>query len=129
MSAWEPTPAERRKYAGYEVEFREARAHAVRITEVDGQVGRAVTLYYRIPSLRKFVVYYYADTSARERRLITSWGRALPSGGWARHADRWRRRRIAGRSVHVQEIAVLAEDPFAQLELELMIDADSEVTA
>lgn len=128
MSAWEPSPAERRKFRGYEVEFREAEAHGVRITDVDGHVGRAVTLYYRVPSLRKFVVYYYAGTSPRERRLITALGRELPNGGWARHSDRWRLRRIAGRSVFVQEIALLADDPFAQVELELMIDADSGVT-
>ncbi|RPE75626.1 hypothetical protein EDF28_3571 [Curtobacterium sp. PhB137] len=129
MKAWEPTPSERRKFQGYGVEFREAEAHGVRITEVDGHVGRAVTLYYRIPSLRKFVVYYYAGTTVQERRLITAWGRALPAGGWARHIDRWRRRHICGRAVFVQEIALLADDPFAQLELELMIDAASEVTA
>ena len=129
MTAWEPTPAERRKYRGYAVEFREAEAHAVRMTDVDGHVGRAVTLYYRIPSLRKFVVYYYAGTSPRERRLITALGRALPFGEWARHVGRWRQRRLCGRSVFVQEIAILAEDPFTQLELELMIDADIEVSA
>jgi len=128
MSAWEPMPVERRLFAGYSVDFREAETHGVRITDVDGRVGRAVTLYYRIPSMNKFVVYYYAGTSPRERRLITALGRELPTGGWARHADRWRRRRIAGRTVFVQEIALLADDPFAQLELELMIDADSEVT-
>ena len=128
MSAWEPTRAERRKFRGYEVEFREAEAHGVRITAVHGHVGRAVTLYYRIPSLRKFIVYYYAGTTPRERRLITALGRELPAGGWARHIDRWRHRRICDRSVFVQEIALLADDPFAQLELELMIDADSKVT-
>ncbi|WP_159573054.1 hypothetical protein [Curtobacterium sp. 18060] len=128
MSAWAPTPAERRKYRDYTVEFRRAEHRHVHITTVDGHVGRAVALYYRIPSLKKFVVYDYPGTSDRERRQIEQWGLALPSGEWARFADVWERRQILGRVVFTQQIVTFADDPFAQLELELMIDADSEVS-
>lgn len=131
MSAWEPTPAERRKYRDYTVEFTEARSASVRSEVRDGNVLRFICRVRRFPSDKKFAVIIYNGVSETERARIEAWGRELPRGGWAMHPHLWFRHTArASRKVYfVQEMGYPAPDPFAQLELELMIDAAKGVTA
>jgi hypothetical protein len=130
MSAFTPTTAERKKYADYDVEIRPARNNQVRVDVMDGEVIRVCTRAHRVPALKKFVVYVYIGADAADVTFIEKWSRSLPRGGWAKFADHWRRRKSKnGRWKYVLEVGRVAPDPFAQLELEMMIDATSEVSA
>ncbi|MBO9043492.1 hypothetical protein [Curtobacterium flaccumfaciens] len=130
MSAWEPTPAERRKYRDYTVEFVESQSSSVRSEVLDGNVLRFICRVRRFPSDKKFVVIVYKGVSDSERARIELWGNGMPLGGWAMHPTLWFRHtgKTSKKVYFVQECGYPAPDPFAQLELELMIDADSEVT-
>jgi hypothetical protein len=125
-----PTPEQRRKYADYEVEIRPATVNHVRISVIDGQVCRMYTRFHRVPSRKKFIVFAYIGCTPRDLAFVQAWARDLPLGSWAEFEDRWFRRKSAtGHWYWMQEIGNLAPDPFAQLELELMIDQAGEVHA
>lgn len=131
MSAWEPTPAERRKYRDYTVEFVEAQSASVRSEVLNGNVLRFICRVRRFPSDKRFVVIVYKGVSDSERARIERWGNDMPLGGWAMHPHLWFRHtgKTSKKVYFVQEVGYPAPDPFAQLELELMIDADLGVTA
>lgn len=127
---FQPTAAQRRQYSDYDVEIRPARNNHVRVAVIDGEVVRLCTRAHRVPALKKFVVYVYIGADASDVAFIEKWARCLPRGGWAQFADQWRRRKSQnGRWNYVLEVGRVAPDPFAQLELELMIDATSQVSA
>lgn len=128
MQNFVPTDAERKKYASYAVEIRPARNNHVRVALIDGEVVRLCTRVHRVPSLKKFVVYVYAGADTSDIAFIEKWARCLPKGGWAQFASQWWRRKSSnGYWNYVLEVGRVAPDPFAQLELELMIDASREV--
>lgn len=130
MSTFTPTAAERKKYAGYDVELRPARKNRVRAAVIDGEVVRLCTRAHRVPALQKFIVYVYIGADQGDIDFIGRWARDLPRGGWAQFPDLWwRRKSNSGSWYWSQEIGRFAPDPFAQLELELMIDASLEVGA
>jgi len=129
MPAFTPTAAERAKYADYDVEIRPARNNRVRCKVIDGEVVRLNTRAHRVPALKKFIVYTYIGCDQEDVAFIERWARNLPRGGWAQFPDQWfRRKSNKGNWYWSQEVGRVAPDPFAQLELELMIDASSEVT-
>lgn len=130
MAGFEPTAAERKKYADYDVEIRPARKNRVRVAVIDDEVVRLCTRAHRVPAMKKFVVYVYIGADVSDVAFIEKWARNLPRGGWAQFADQWWRRKSQnGHWNYVLEVGRVAPDPFAQLELELMIDAGSEVHA
>ncbi|MCS5487397.1 hypothetical protein NY588_09685 [Curtobacterium flaccumfaciens pv. beticola] len=128
--SFQPTPEERRKYSDYDVEIRDAQNNHVRIAVEDGEVIRFYARAHRIPSLKKFIVFVYLGATEQDRRRAERWAADLPAGGWAQFPLCWfKRRRPDGSYLWKQETGVVAPDPFAQLELEMMIDAGSEVHA
>lgn len=130
MSAQKPTSAERRKYIDYDVVVRDAKEHRVHVAVDNGEVVRWTCEIHRYPARKTFVVFVYPGVTVEERQSIERLAVALPRGGWAIHRDLWFRRknRINGRIFYWQKRGDSAPDPFAQLELELMIDAASEVS-
>ncbi|MGG7307545.1 hypothetical protein ACQXVK_10175 [Curtobacterium sp. AB451] len=100
------------------------------MTVVNGTVIRWTHQVHRIPTERMFVVWVYQGATDREIEDIRRACALLPVGEWARFPDHWRRSayRRTGRCFYRQNRGVIADDPFAQLELEFMIDASSEVT-
>lgn len=127
---FEPTPDQRRKYSGYDVEIREARRSKVRVfVDSEGIVMRVHTVVKRIPSEKKFVVLHLIGRTDDERVFGERYGDALTRGHWARYGKWLKRRRPEGTYYFEQMVGVPAPDPFMQLELELMIDATTEVTA
>jgi len=130
MAAFVPTAAERQKYADYEVEIRPAQANHVRVRVENGEVVRFFTRAHRVPSLKKFIVFTYIGATADDVRRTEQWARSLPAGGWARFPDLWfRKRSKSGTWFWKQEYGHIAPDPLVQLELEMLIDATSEVHA
>lgn len=128
--SFQPTPEERRKYADYDVVIKDAEQTPVHVDVIDGQVIRMLCLIRRWPRPRRFQVIVFQGVSERERALVERWARELPQGGWAQFPDLWFRHRNGNGYVYFsQSQGVRAPDPFAQLELELMIDAGSEVHA
>lgn len=132
MGAFLPTPAQRKKYADYAVEYRPAksnRAHAS--VDENGNVIRWLFQIHRIPSEKLFVVFIYDGATPAEVERISHDCAALPYGEWARFPDRWWRSqyRRTARVFYRQTRGIRADDPFTQLELEMLIDATSEVTA
>lgn len=125
-----PTAAQRRKYADYDVVVKDAKTHRVHVSVDDGAVVRWTCEIHRYPDRRTFVVFVYPGVTDEERTSIEALAAALPRGWWARMPDHWfrRRHRTTGRIFFWQKRGDRAPDPFAQLELELMIDATSEVT-
>jgi hypothetical protein len=131
MAAFIPTAAQRAKYADYDVVVKDAKTHRVHVAVEDGVVVRWVNEIHRYPDVKTFVVFIYPGVTPEERASIERSAQRLPLGGWALHPDLWFRRkhRTSGRIFFWQKRGGDAPDPFAQLELELMIDATSEVQA
>lgn len=132
MPAFIPTASERKKYADYSVQYREAKANSAHAgIDENGSVVRWLFQIHRIPAEKLFVVFIYKGATPAEVEQITRDCEALPRGEWARFPDRWWRShyRSSGRVFYRQTRGIHATDPFAQLELEMMIDATSEVTA
>lgn len=128
MSNFIPTASERKKYADYDVEIREARRSKVRVlVDEGGVVMRIHTVVKRIPSEKKFVVLHLIGRTDEERAFGERYGAALPRGHWARYGKWSKRRRPDGTYYFEQLVGIAAPDPLVQLELELMIDAGSEV--
>ncbi|QKS17288.1 hypothetical protein HUN59_14690 [Curtobacterium sp. Csp2] len=127
--SFQPTRAERQKYADYEVVVKDAKTHKVHVTVEDGVVIRWTCEIHRYPSSKHFVVFVYPGVTDKERASIERLAANLPRGEWARVPDAWFRRkhRTTGRIFYWQKRGSEAPDPFAQLELELMIDADQSV--
>jgi hypothetical protein len=129
MSGFFPTAEQRRKYRDYDVVVRDAQTNSVYVGVEDGQVIRWTHQVYRYADSRTFVVYVYAGVTDKERASIEAEAAALPAGEWARFPDQfWFRRKhsTSGRIFFRQTRGDRAPDPFAQLELELMIDATSD---
>lgn len=132
MPTFTPTAAERKKYADYDVVVKEAKTNSVHVTVEDGQVIRWTHQVYRYADSRTFVVYLFAGITDKERARVQSEAASLPDGEWARfptHTWFRRKHRSTGRIFFRQTRGEHAPDPFAQLELELMIDATHEVAA
>lgn len=131
MNRWQPTPEQRRKYADYDVVVKDAKTHRVHVTVEDGVVIRWVFEIHRYADSKTFVVFVYPGVTPEERAAIEGAAQQLPRGGWALHADLWFRRKhlTSGRIFFWQKRGGPAPDPFAQLELELMVDMTSEVHA
>lgn len=128
MTAFTPTAVERKQYADYDVEVRDARRSKVRVViEDDGRVMRVHTVVQRVPSERKFVVLHLIGCTDEERTFGERYGAVLTRGHWARYGCWRKRRRANGSFMFEQLVGQNASDPFVQLELELMIDATSEV--
>lgn len=122
------TPAQRRKYADYTVEVRPAQNNRVRVAVIDGEVIRLNCRAHRVPALKKFIVYAYIGADAEDISFAERWARALPRGAWAQFPDLWfRRKSNKGKWYWSQEVGRVAPDPLVQLELEQIIDMDSEV--
>lgn len=117
------------RYADHTVTFRQAQINNVHVSVVNGVVTRWTHQIHRIPEDRLFVVWIYQGATDREIEAIRQTCALLPVGEWARFPDQWRRSeyRRTGRCFYRQNRGVIADDPFAQLELEFMIDAGSEV--
>jgi hypothetical protein len=129
MSAFTPTPYQRQKYADYDVEIREARKSKVRVV-VDGDVVMRVhTVVQRIPSEKKFVVLHLIGRTEKERVFGEHYGALLTRGHWARYGHWFKRRRVNRSYLFEQLVGLTAADPLVQLELEMLIDATSEVRA
>jgi len=134
MTVWQPTAAERRQYADYSVTARTA-DHPQKTYVIDGVVHRGLFHVQRIPSRRVFRVTFPANLTPRERRMAEADAARLPLGYWAEFRDVWYRKRWpSGRYYFAQMRCYAAPDPFAQLELEMLIDfeqssTDTEVTA
>ncbi|MFJ3381936.1 hypothetical protein ACIPJ2_16180 [Curtobacterium sp. NPDC090217] len=131
MSAFTPTTAERKKYADYDVQFRDAKSNSVRVgIDENGEVIRWLFQIHRLPSEKLFVVFIYQGATASEVEEIERVCAALPNGEWARFPGRWWRSRYrsSARVFYRQTRGFQADDPFTQLELEMLIDATSEVT-
>ena len=124
MTAWQPTAAEKRKYAEYDVRTSTIdRPQKVYI--IDGTVFRGLFHVQRIPSQKVFRVVFPANLTARELRIAEADAARLPAGEWARFPDVWYRRRWpSGRYFFAQTRVMAAPDPFAQLELEMLIDLE-----
>jgi hypothetical protein len=120
-----PNEDEYRKYVGYTVEIREAKTLKVYVTVQDAVVNRWTHVIRRVPSDKKFIVYLLIGASERERRAAVALSQRLPRGDWAAFPEWFRRRAKNGQVFYQQTRGVRAPDPFAQLELELMIDADA----
>lgn len=130
MAGFMPAAAERKKYSDYDVEIRDAKNNRVAVRVDNGEVVRFYARAHRIPSLKKFVVHVYIGATDEDRRRAELWAATLPTGGWAQFPDLWFKKQSAtGTWFFKQEWGSAAPDPFAQLELELMIDAGSEVHA
>lgn len=128
--SFEPTPQQRRKYSDYDVEIKDAARATAHPEVADGVVIRMLCLIRRWPRSRKFQVIVYRGVSPRERALVERWAAGLPLGGWAQFPDLWfRHRNASGRVYFSQAQGLRVDDPLVQLELELMIDTTSEVTA
>ena len=134
MSAWKPTPAQQRQFADYSVTTRTA-DHPQKTYVIDGVVHRGLFHVQRIPSQRVFLVSFPANLTPRERRMAEAEAVRLPYGYWAEFRDVWYRKRWpSGRYYFAQTRCYAAPDPFAQVELEMLIDleqasTDTEVTA
>ncbi|MEG8035051.1 hypothetical protein QP157_06855 [Sphingomonas sp. LR61] len=125
-----PTAAERKKYADYDVEIRPAQANSVKVRVDNDEVVRFYARAHRVPSLNKFIVFTYIGSTEGDLRRTERWAKSLPAGYWAQFPNLWFKRQSAkGTWYWMQEVGTVAPDPFAQLELELMIDAGSEVHA
>ena len=124
MTAWNPTVAEMRKYVGYSVRTSTA-DRPQKIYTIDGNVYRGLFHVQRIPSQKVFRVVFPANLTARERRIAEAYAARLPAGEWARFPDVWYRERWpSGRYFYAQTRVMEAPDPFAQLELEMLIDLE-----
>ncbi|WP_416394194.1 MULTISPECIES: hypothetical protein [unclassified Curtobacterium] len=132
MAAFAPTAQQRRKYADHGVRFRDAKANSARVgVDENGDVIRWLFQIHRVPSEKLFIVFIYQGATAAEVEQIERDCAALPNGEWARFPERWWRShyRSSSRVFYRQTRGLRASDPLAQLELEMMIDATSEVTA
>jgi ABC-type amino acid transport substrate-binding protein len=130
MAGFEPTAAERQKYSDYDVEIRDAKNNRVAVRVDNGEVIRFYARAHRIPSLKKFVVFVYIGATDEDRQRAERWAATLPAGGWAQFPHAWfKKRSTSGTWFWKQEWGHIAPDPFLQLELELLIDAGSEVSA
>lgn len=131
MPAFTPTAEQRKRYADHAVELRESVHNTAHATVSDGQVIRWVFQVHRIPSERLFVIWVYQGTTPDEVDRIIRLAETFPRGEWARYPDHWfaGEYKRSGRKYHKQTRGLVADDPFAQLELEMLIDAESEVHA
>ena len=131
MTAWKPTAAEQRQYADYSMTMRTAE-HPQKTYVIDGVVHRGLFHVQRIPSQRIFRVSFPGNLTPRERHTAEVVAARLPHGYWAEFRDVWYRKRWpSGRYYFAQTQTYAAPDPFAQLELEMLIDleeASSEAT-
>ena len=124
MTAWKPTAAEQRQYADYSVTTRTAE-HLQKTYVIDGVVHRGLFHVQRIPSQRTFQVSFPANLTPRERRMAEAEAARLPHGYWAEFRDVWYRKPWpSGRYYFAQTRTYAAPDPFAQLELEMLIDLE-----
>jgi hypothetical protein len=122
MSDFTPTPAERKKYADYSVEFRASECR-VEVDVVDGEVYRFATMIRRVPSTKTFIVHIRSGATPRDRMLAELLGRDLPRGEWARMPDMWVRRRAGNGQVFFWQMrGTTAEDPLLALELEMLLE-------
>lgn len=124
MTGWKPSAAERRQYANYALD---ERTHTLeqKTYDIGGRMHRGLFYVQRIPSLKVFRIYYMANLTPGERRRAEAEAALLPQGYWAQFRDVWERRRWpSGRIYSSQMHCYAAPDPFAQLELELLIDLD-----
>lgn len=127
-----PSATERKKYADYTVQYRDAKANSAHPgVDENGDVIRWLFQIHRVPSEKVFVVFIYQGATTAEVEQIERDCAALPNGEWSRFPDRWHRSnyRSSSRVFYRQTRGFRAPDPLAQLELEMMIDATSEVTA
>ena len=135
MTAWKPTVTEQRQYADYSVTTRTSE-ETQKTYVIDGVVHRGLFHAQRIPLQKVFRVYFPANLTPRERRMAEADAVRLPRGYWAMFRDVWYRKRWpSGRYYFAQTRTYAAPDPFAQLELEMLIDLEqpasiaTEVTA
>lgn len=131
MPAFIPTPEQRKQYADHTIELRESTQNTAHATVSGDHVVRWTYQVHRIPSERLFVVWVYQGATPKEVESIIRTAEALPRGEWARFPDHWFPGQYtrSGRKYHKQTRGLVADDPFAQLELEMLIDAESEVHA
>jgi len=124
VTGWRPSAAECRQYADYALD---ERTHILnqKTYDIGGVVHRSLFFVQRIPSQKVFRVYYMANLTPRERRQAEAAAALLPRGYWAEFRDIWYRKRWpSGRVYFAQTITYAAPDPFAQLELEMLIDLE-----
>ncbi|GGL76825.1 hypothetical protein GCM10009706_14070 [Curtobacterium citreum] len=116
-----PTPAERAKYADYDVVFKESKAR-VEIEVVDGRVIRFASSVWRVPSTKTFVVWMRSGATKRDRAIAKMVAHKMPYGEWARMPDMWARQRINGVVSFRQQRGVIDDEALLLFELEMSMD-------
>lgn len=117
-------------YAGYTIEVDPVDSPSrVRYAEApNGRLARFTHRIFRIPSQRRFIVRHFQDSTPADRAHTM---RALILTGEVFYKNRHistRSRRSDGTWSYRLISGPWVEDPFAQLELEMMIDQTSGVT-
>ena len=127
---WQPTAAERRKYADYTTEIVADSDYPCFIEVQAGMVVRFSGMYSRIPSRKVFRLRMKYDATEKERAIAKRVLELMPAGEWARIPDLWEKRRYGsdGRWCFSQTRGSFVDDPLVQLELEMMIDDAADVT-
>lgn len=123
------TLEERKRYAGYSTEV-QADSGRVTIKIIDGVVYRMAFRFYREPSTRRFILKCCTDATDHERSFARGLVHLMPEGYWAflSGSDWFRFKSKNGRIAYRQLGGLGADDPLAQLELEMMIDNTRELS-
>lgn len=116
------------RFANYTVRTLEDAPLRVELFEQDRQWVRIHFLAYRVPSKREFQIRHFADATSRDRAHAERWSGTIPHGGWdaipASAVITKRRHQEKGFYYWVVRLGHVVEDPFRQLELEMMIDRE-----
>lgn len=118
-------------YPGYSVDIsiEDSKASVHYDASARGQLTRFTFILFRIPSQKRFLVRFFHDATDEDRKLIES---KLHLQGLlffhSRHLAR-RDRRSDGTYAFSIYGGALVDDPLVQLELEMMIDLTSGVSA
>jgi hypothetical protein len=125
-----PTPAEARKYALYDSVVLPSKLPDLEIRPmIEGGYGRCIYAIARIPRDKRFHVYIRGGLTPKDVAYVTDLASKLSAGWWAKFTPAaWHRHHLSdGRQIFLVSIADPVDDPFVQLELEMMVDLTQDV--
>lgn len=124
------TPAESRKYADYTTRIGADGTFTSFVEEYPEGWAKFYYRIYRVPSRKEFVLRMAADANTRERTHAEKVLAQMPSGAWAKFdPNSWLKHRAQEGYWYWKLIGGdNLDDPFVQLELEMMIDLSAGVT-
>lgn|GEM_PF-3035495 len=120
------------KYASYTLIVDEKpSANKVRYEDRGPDVLRVHFQIYRIPSLREFKLMHFVDATESDRARAEAMIPKIPGlfELWERDGIATKQRHSKGYYYWSLAVGSFVDDPFLQLELEMMIDLNSEMTA